>query len=117
MRIVKCLGQLGVLWGAYLAGKWLTEALALPVPANVVGVVLLFTLLCLGVVRLEHVAETADFLLRHLVFFFIPIAVGLMDWGGVFYQYGLVLLAAVVVSSALPFFTVGFLTLALHRKR
>ena len=106
MRIVKYLSQLGILWGIYLIGKWLTEALDLPVPANVVGVVLLFALLCLGVVKLEHVAETADFLLRHLVFFFIPIAVGLMDWGGVFYQYGFVLLAAVVVSSALPLFAV-----------
>ena len=117
MCIMKYLGQLSILWGVYLAGRWLTEALALPVPANVVGVVLLFTLLCLGLVRLEYVAETADFLLRHLVFFFIPIAVGLMDWGGVFYQYGFVLLAAVVVSSVLPFFAVGFLTLFLHRRR
>jgi holin-like protein len=40
-----------------------------------------------------------------------------MDWGGVFYQYGLVLLTAVVVSSVLPFFAVGFLTLFLHRRR
>ena len=116
MRIVKYLGQLGILWGVYLAGRLLTETLALPVPANVVGVVLLFALLCLGVVKLEHVAETADFLLRHLVFFFIPIAVGLMDWGGVFYQYGFVLLAAVVVSSGLPLFSVGFLSLFLHRR-
>ena len=116
MRILKYLGQLGILWGIYAIGKWLTEALALPVPANVVGVVLLFALLCLGVVKLEYVAETADFLLRHLVFFFIPIAVGLMDWGGVFYQYGFVLLAAVAVSSALPLFAVGFMTLFLHRR-
>jgi len=116
MRIVKYLGQLGILWGIYYVGRWLTEALALPVPANVVGVVLLFALLCLGVVKLDSVAETADFLLRHLVFFFIPIAVGLMDWGGVFYQYGFVLLAAVVVSSALPLFAVGFMTLFLHRR-
>ncbi len=117
MRIMKYLGQLGVLWGVYLAGQWLTEALALPVPANVVGVVLLFALLCLGLVKLTYVAETADFLLRHLVFFFIPIAVGLMDWGGVFYQYGLVLLAAVGGQFGAAFFAVGILPLFLHRRR
>lgn len=87
-----------------------------PLPGNVLGVVVLFTLLCLGVVRLKHVERTADFLLRHLVFFFVPIAVGLMEWGEVFRNYGMVLFVAILISSLLPLLSVGFLTLLLHRK-
>jgi holin-like protein len=117
VHCAQCLGQLGLLWGISLAGRFLAEALALPVPGNVLGVLLLFGLLCLGVVKLEQVARTADFLLRHLVFFFIPIAVGLMDWGATFAQYGLMLLLAVVISSVLPFFAVSYLTLLLQRRR
>lgn len=40
-----------------------------------------------------------------------------MDWGATFAQYGLMLLVAVVISSVLPFFAVGYLTLLLQRRR
>ncbi len=116
-RIVKSLGQFGVLWGVYFGCARLVDWLGWPIPANVLGVVVLFVLRCLGVVRLEHVEGVADFLLRHLVFSFVPIAVGLMDWGEVFARDGAVLLAAILVSSLLPLLAVGFLTLFLHRAR
>ncbi len=115
-KALRMLGQTALLWGVYWVSNRFVTAAGLPVPGNVVGVLLLFTLLCLGVIRLEHVQEAADFLLRHLVFFFIPIAVGLMNWGQVFQDHGLVLLAAIVVSSLLPFWAVGFITQWLHRK-
>ncbi len=81
----------------------------LPIPGNVVGMVLLFCLLCLGVIRLEYIQEAADFLLKHMLFFFIPLAVGLMNWGQLFYDHALVLAAAVVVGSIVPLWLVGFL--------
>ncbi len=117
MQVIHCLGQLGILWGVYFACNRLVAWTGWPIPANVLGVVVLFGLLSLGVVRLEHVERVADFLLRHLVFFFIPIAVGLMDWGEVFARHGMVLLAAILVSSLLPFLAVGFLTVFMHRSR
>jgi holin-like protein len=73
--------------------------------------------LCFGVIKLEQISDAADFLLKHLVFFFVPITVGLMEWGGVFKEYWLVLLSAVVVSSLVPFWLVGFVTQRLHRRR
>jgi holin-like protein len=90
--------------------NWLVKAVDVPVPGNVLGVVVLFTLLCLGVVKLDHVARAADFLLKHLVFFFIPITVGLIEWGEVFVRYGLILLVAVVVSSIVPLWLVGVMS-------
>lgn len=66
--------------------------------------------------RQSHISEAANFLLKHLVFFFVPIAVGLMNWGGVFYDYGWVLLAAIVISTALPLLVVGWLAGALRRR-
>ncbi len=108
--------QAAILWAIYRASCWFVEATGLPLPGNVVGVVALFALLCLGVLKLEHLSDAADFLLRHLVFFFIPITVGLMEWGAVFREYWLVLLVAVLVSSLAPFWLVGFVTQWLHRR-
>lgn len=115
-QTIKALGQLALLWAVYQGSAWLAAATALPIPGNVLGVVLLFTLLALGVVKLQHVELAADFLLKHLVFFFVPIAVGLMEWGGVFADYGPTLLAAIVLSAAAPLLAVGGLAGLLHKK-
>lgn len=116
-KLFRLVWQAAILWGIYRAGGWFVAATGLPLPANVVGVLALFCLLCLGVIKLEHVEEAADFLLRHLVFFFVPITVGLMEWGEVFGRHWAVLLAAVLASSLLPFWMVGFVTEWLHHRR
>lgn len=109
--------QLGVLvffaWGA----DQLVDHLSLPIPGNVLGIVLLFSLLCTGIVKESHIDMAAGFLLRHLVFFFIPVAVGLMDWGQVFYEHGWILLISIVFSAALPLCVVAWLSRALQRRR
>ena len=69
-----------------------------------------------GIVKESHISLAAEFLLRHLVFFFVPIAVGLMQWGSVFYDYGWVLAAAIVGSTALPLVIVGFMARGLRRR-
>ncbi|OGR35947.1 MAG: murein hydrolase regulator LrgA, partial [Desulfovibrionales bacterium GWA2_65_9] len=99
---LKALGQLAILWAIYWGSTWLVTITGVPIPGNVVGVVLLFTLLCTGVLKVRHVELATDFLLKHLVFFFAAVAVGLMEWGGVFYDYGLTLLAAIIISAVLP---------------
>ncbi len=116
-QTLKALGQLAILWAIYQGSTWLVVFTGLPIPGNVVGVILLFSLLSLGVLKLKHVELAADFLLKHLVFFFVPIAVGLMEWGQVFYDYGLTLLLAIVISAVLPLLAVGGLSQLLNKRR
>ena len=106
---LRFLGQLALLIAIYLLGNQVARWTHLPIPGNVVGIILLYALLNLGLVRLEHVQDAADFLLRHLVFFFIPVAVDLMNWGGVFYRYGLMLALAIITSTVLTFLGTGFI--------
>jgi holin-like protein len=103
------LGQVALLSGIYYLGNQIADFAHLPVPGNVVGVVLLYALLNLGLVPLEYVQDAADFLLKHLVFFFIPVAVDLMNWGGIFYRYGLALALAIVLSTILTFLGTGYI--------
>ncbi|HEX7554273.1 MAG TPA: CidA/LrgA family protein [Geothrix sp.] len=112
---IRLLAQIAVLSGIYLAGNWIARKTGLPVPGNVLGIILLYALLNLGVIRLEHVQDAADFLLRHLVFFFIPVAVDLMNWGGVFLKYGLKLATAIAISTALTFLGTGCIAQWLQR--
>ena len=103
------LGQLALLIAIYQVGDLVVRWTGLPIPGNVVGILLLYVLLNLGLIPLEYVQDAADFLLRHLVFFFIPVAVDLMNWGGVFYRYGLMLALAIITSTVLTFLGTGFI--------
>jgi holin-like protein len=115
-KVSRFIYQLLILWFIYWISNELVEFTRLPIPGNVIGVILLFGLLASGIIKVEHVREGADFLLKHLVFFFIPVTVGLMNWWSIFYNYGIELAAAVTISTLLPFWTVGYLTQLLHKK-
>ena len=116
MRTIwKLLWQTAILTAIFVGCDQLTRLTAIPLPGNVLGVIVLLFLLLTGIIKESHISLAAEFLLRHLVFFFVPIAVGLMQWGSVFYDYGWVLAAAIVGSTALPLVIVGFLARALRR--
>ena len=112
----RLLWQTAVLAAIAWLADYAVTVLDLPVPGNVLGIMVLFLLLSACVVKERWISEAASFLLRHLVFFFIPVAVGLMNWGEVFYDYGWVLLGAIVGSTALPLLVTGWLAGALRRR-
>lgn len=67
---------LAILLAFQFIGIVLHEWLAAPLPANVIGL-LLFTLsLFAGWVKLEWVEGAAQFLLKHMLLFFLPFVVG-----------------------------------------
>jgi holin-like protein len=67
----------------YLLGELLSKLLKLPVPGNILGMVILFILLCTKVVKVDNISTVTNFLLEHLAFFFIPAGVGLMTSIGI----------------------------------
>lgn len=72
-----------IILGIYLLGELLSKMLNLPVPGNILGMVILFILLCTKVVKVENISTVTNFLLDHLAFFFIPAGVGLMSSIGI----------------------------------
>lgn len=114
MKTLQFLGQCILLWLISWAGDQAAILTNLPIPGNVLGMLLLFVLLLTGVIKLEYIQEAANFLLKHLVFFFIPVAVGLMNWGGLFYTHAAVLTLAIALGAALPFWAVGTVVERMH---
>ncbi len=91
MKIFK---QLLIILAINFAGEFLSKTLSLPLPGSIVGMLLLLALLFLGWVKEEHIAETANFMLQNMPFFFIPAGVGVM----VSYKYLEGNLASTVIS-------------------
>lgn len=76
MKYVK---QFGIIMGITCLGELLNYILPFPVPGSIYGMVLLFLLLMLGIVKLEQVENTGDFLVAVMPVMFIPAAAGIID--------------------------------------
>jgi len=60
-------------FGLGVAGaKWLH----IPIPGNMLGMLLLAGCLLTGIVKVETVEKAASFFMRHMLLFFIPILIG-----------------------------------------
>lgn len=92
---------LGIILLVMILGEILSTGLKLPLPGNLVGLILLFLVLITGVVRLEQVEATANLLLDNLMLFFIPINLGLFYSWRDFADVWVALLASVVLSTLL----------------
>jgi holin-like protein len=99
------------------AGYAFVDALQLPLPGNLAGMLMLFALLTSGVIRLEWVEAGASLLVRHLAFFVIPTAVGLMAFGDLFVSHGVAIIVTLIVSTAIGICVAGLTSQVLTRWR
>ncbi|WP_291650368.1 CidA/LrgA family protein [Clostridium sp.] len=67
-----------IILGIYLIGELISKVLSLPIPGNILGMIILLALLCSKIVKVEKVETVSNFFLDHLAFFFIPAGVGLI---------------------------------------
>jgi holin-like protein len=87
-----------------------------PIPGNVIGMVLLFVLLQTKIIKLEWIDLASGYLVKHLAFFFIPIAAGLMDLGDLFVNHGIALSAALAGSLIIGLLVSAFTTQTMAEK-
>lgn len=93
-----------------MAGELLKALLPLPVPAGVYGLFLLLAGLCSGIVKLESVEDTGNFLLDIMPLMFIPVTVGLMEDYPVFKTAAVPIVAISAVSTVIVMVITGKVT-------
>ena len=107
--------ELAGLWGLNKLGYLIVARLHVPLPGNVAGMLVLFALLCAGIVPERLFQRSSTLLARHLPFFFVPIAVGLMNMAGTFMSQGWVLLLVLIASAAAGLCATGWVAQLLSR--
>lgn len=79
MKYVK---QFTIIISVSFIGEILKNIIPLPVPASIYGMAIMFAGLLTGIIKLDSVKETGDFLVEIMPIMFIAPGVGLMDsWG------------------------------------
>lgn len=76
---MKYIKESAIIFGITMIGEFLNELLPLPVPAGVYGLFLLLILLCTGLLKLQDIETTGNFLLEIMPILFIPASVGLIE--------------------------------------
>lgn len=76
---MKIFRQTLIILSISLCGEFLSKFFALPVPGNIIGMLLLLFLLMSKIIKLEAIETVSNFFLDHLAFFFIPAGVKLMS--------------------------------------
>jgi len=91
--------QTCILIGVWLLAQWVTRAFGWPVPGSILGLIALWVALDCGLIRLGWIEHGADGLLNHLMLFFVPAMLALVDHPEFFSLLGVKLLLAVIVST------------------
>lgn len=76
---MKLFRQSIIVIGIYLLCEFISKSLNLPIPGNILGMLLLLFLLIMNIVKIEDIDTVTNFFLDHLAFFFIPAGVGLLS--------------------------------------
>ncbi|MGE5673309.1 MAG: CidA/LrgA family protein [Mycobacterium leprae] len=98
-------------------GNWLSSHLHLPIPGNVVGLLVLLLLLELKVVRLRWVESGGSWLVADMLLFFIPTTVGIIQYRSLILLQGWRILLAIALSTVVVMAATGGLADLLARRR
>lgn len=93
------LRQLTIILAVYALGVFISSKLPFPIPGSVIGMLLLFVSLTIGLIRLDQVESISNFMLDNLAFFFLPAGVGLLAYSKLLITVGPVLMAICAVTT------------------
>ncbi|MGG0668913.1 CidA/LrgA family holin-like protein [Lederbergia citrisecunda] len=107
MRILTIVFQICILYIFSYIGTVIQNFFDLIIPGSIIGLLLLFTCLCLKIVPVKWIEDGAGFLLRLLMLFFIPTTVGVMNYASLLSLHGALFILAVLASTIISIAITG----------
>lgn len=100
---MKIVTQVGIIFSICWISQIIEKLLPFSFPASVIGMILLFILLCVNILKVDHIREKSDFLLENMAFFFIPAGVSIINYFDVLKNWVVQLIVICVVSTVVTF--------------
>ncbi|EJS65923.1 murein hydrolase transporter LrgA [Bacillus cereus] len=98
-KVYGFLSQIFVFSAIMLVSNIISTHLPIPMPASVIGLVVLFSLLCLKVIKLEQVESFGTALTGIIGFLFVPSGISVINSLGVMSQNFVQILTVIVVAT------------------
>lgn len=96
-----------IILGCLFVGEVVVAVTGLPLPSSIIGLLLLFTLLKNGLVKIEQVQGIAKTLLDYLVFLILPACVSLMQYFDIIKADLWAILGATILGTLIVLFVTG----------
>ncbi len=91
---MKLLKQFAIIMGISFSAEIIRGIIPIPIPAGIYGMMILFILLQIKILRLEQVSDVGNFLIAIMGVMFVPAGVGIMKD----YELLITMLPAIVVA-------------------
>ena len=86
-----------IIYAALYAGIALSALLPVTIPGSIIGMLLLFCLLALGIVPVEWIKPGCHLLIRYMALLFVPVSVGVMAYTDILSaQFGPIVVSCIV---------------------
>ena len=117
MNFIKIVLQIAFIHIFLLFGMGIKAILHGPIPASMIGLVLLFLALKVNLVKLEWVEQGGKWLLAELLLFFVPSAVGIVNYKEILGWEGIETVALIVLSTIIVMGTTAFVAEKLYNRK
>jgi holin-like protein len=109
MKIIKIIGQIGLIHLFLFLGAAVKAVVPVPIPASMIGLLILLLALLLGIIKLEWIEQGGNWLLAELLLFFIPSAVGIVNYEEMFSWQGIESVLLIGISTFIVISTTAFI--------
>jgi holin-like protein len=117
VKVIKIIVQICLIYIISSLGTIIQEQFNLPIPGSILGLLILFILLSCHILPEKWIQEGAGFLLSTMMFFFIPAAIGIINYFDFFQGKGLLLAVVLIVSTCLVLISSGYAAEKLGQKK
>ncbi|MEK4148027.1 CidA/LrgA family protein [Robertmurraya sp. FSL W8-0741] len=117
MKILTIATQILFIHLFLLLGVGVKAFLSIPIPASMIGLLLLFLALCFKIVKLEWVEKGANWLIAELLLFFVPAAVGIINYDEILSIQGLETLLLIAVSTLIVMGSTAFVADIIFKRK
>lgn len=85
MKILKLILQAATIYAFLLMGNLISTIISpvIIIPGSIIGMLLLFVLLCTNIIKLSAIDTVGDFVIKYMGFFYVPVGVGILSKYGI----------------------------------
>ncbi|MCA0936004.1 CidA/LrgA family protein [Vibrio alginolyticus] len=96
LQLIQLLISLSLIMGALGIGVTIQKFTDVSVPGSVIGMLILFFTMVIGIVKVDWVKPGATLFIRYMILLFVPVSVGLMQHFDLLFANALPILASAV---------------------
>jgi holin-like protein len=117
MKLIKIIIQILFINLFLLIGVAVKSIVNVPIPASMFGLIILFLALMLNIVKLKWVEQGGKWLLAELLLFFVPSAVGIVNYKEILGWQGIETVVLIIFSTMIVMGTTAYVAEKLYNRK